>query len=178
MHCPQCGQENPPSARFCSRCGALLPVPTEQSHPTTPPATEALPVSIPVTAWPKAGFWIRLGAAIIDWSIISAASFVLAWPLRLFLFGGNFISLGLLWLYFWLMTGLNRGQTLGKMAVGIRVIDVSGNPPTLGKAALREIVGKTVSALVLYIGYLMIPFSSQKRGLHDIIAETYVVSTK
>jgi len=76
------------------------------------------------------------------------------------------------------MTGLNRGQTVGKMAVGIKVVDKEGKTPTLGQAALREIVGKTISAIILYIGFLMIAWDKQKQGLHDKIAETYIVSTK
>jgi uncharacterized RDD family membrane protein YckC len=186
MRCAQCGQENPPSAKFCSRCGAPLPVqpePVKTATPGSPPAVSA------TTALPKAGFWIRFGAAIIDGLIVSAASFIIrlpfVTPLGLFHGGGFsamssslFTSVGAMWLYHWLMIGLNKGQTVGKMAVGIKVVDKNGNKPGLGQAALREIVGKTVSAIILYIGYLMVAWDSQKQGLHDKIADTYVVTTK
>ena len=191
MHCPQCGQENPPAAKFCSRCGAPLPVSAEPGAPPAHSPKGIAPAATPPIAIPKAGFWIRLGAAIIDGLIVGAASYVVRLPfIGLFrgafapnaLFtaglGFNFISIGALWLYFWLMTGLNRGQTVGKMAVGIKVVDKEGKTPTLGQAALREIVGKTISAIILYIGFLMIAWDKQKQGLHDKIAETYIVSTK
>jgi len=39
------------------------------------------------------------------------------------------------WLYYWLFIGL-KGQTLGKMAVGIKVVNAEGYMPGLGIAAL------------------------------------------
>ncbi len=44
-----------------------------------------------------------------------------------------------------------------------------------GRAAKREILGKFVSSILLGIGYLMVAFDSQKQGLHDKIADTYVI---
>ncbi|HRC76531.1 MAG TPA: zinc ribbon domain-containing protein, partial [Kouleothrix sp.] len=35
--CPQCGVDNPASARFCDQCGAaLIPVPAAPAAATTP----------------------------------------------------------------------------------------------------------------------------------------------
>ena len=73
-----------------------------------------------------------------------------------------------------LFTGL-KGQTLGKMALGIRVIDAKGDVPSIGRAALREIVGKFVSAIVILLGYLWVGWDPRKRGWHDHIAGTYAV---
>jgi len=60
------------------------------------------------------GFWIRLAAAIIDLIIVAIVASVLTMLLRIWGMPGVF----LLWLYFWLFTGL-KGQTFGKMLVGI-----------------------------------------------------------
>ena len=76
--------------------------------------------------------------------------------------------------YYWLMIGL-RGQTLGKMICSIKVVKTDGKPVGLGYAALREIIGKWVSAIVLMIGFIMIAFDPQKQGLHDKIASTHVL---
>jgi uncharacterized RDD family membrane protein YckC len=73
-----------------------------------------------------------------------------------------------------LFIGLKR-QTLGKMALGIKVIDAGGNVPGLGRAVLREIVGKFLSGLALGLGYTWIGWDTHKRGWHDHIAGTYVV---
>ena len=80
----------------------------------------------------------------------------------------------LLWLYYWLFTGL-KGQTLGKMAVGIKVVNAEGSVPGLGIATLREVPGKIASYIVIFPGFLWIIWDRRKQGWHDKIAKTYVV---
>ena len=67
-----------------------------------------------------------------------------------------------------------RGQTLGKMAVAIRVVRTDGRPAGVGAALLR-LVGYLFSTLLLFAGFLMIVFDRQRRGLHDRLADTIVV---
>ena len=81
------------------------------------------------------------------------------------------------WLYYWLFTGL-KGQTPGKMAVGIKVIDAGGNVPGLGRAALRETVGKIISAIPLFLGYFWVAWDPKKQGWHDKLAGTYVTKSR
>ncbi|HSE06071.1 MAG TPA: RDD family protein, partial [Methylomirabilota bacterium] len=66
-----------------------------------------------------------------------------------------------------------RGQTLGKMALRIRVVDLAGGPLSFGQAALRH-VASWLSALLLCIGYLFAAFRADKRALHDLVARTRV----
>jgi len=67
-----------------------------------------------------------------------------------------------------------RGQTPGKMALGIKVIATDGSPVTWGKALLRYI-GYLISGLVLALGFVWIAFDAKRQGWHDKIANTYVV---
>lgn len=68
------------------------------------------------------------------------------------------------------------GQTVGKKLMGIRVVDIQGTRPSMGKFFLREIIGKMlVNQLTLDIGYLWVLWDSKRQGLHDKIASTYVV---
>lgn len=71
----------------------------------------------------------------------------------------------------------SKGQTLGKMAVGIKVIRLSDPEAKPGylTAFLRETVGKIISAAVLFIGYLWAFKDPQKQTWHDKIAGTVVV---
>ena len=69
-----------------------------------------------------------------------------------------------------------QGATPGKMAVGVKITTVDGEDIDFGRAILRY-VGYIASALVLLIGYLMIAFTREKRGLHDYIAGTVVIRT-
>lgn len=64
---------------------------------------------------------------------------------------GSGFNVVISFLYHWLFIGL-KGQTPGKMLVGIKVVREDGKVPGLGTAALRETVGKLVSGIVLGLG--------------------------
>lgn len=83
-------------------------------------------------------------------------------------------------LYEWLMTGL-VGATLGKLAVGIRVVKAdTGQKPGLGSAFIRWII-PMVGSIACGIGQLLVylsPFwdkSGRQQGWHDKAASTMVV---
>jgi uncharacterized RDD family membrane protein YckC len=61
------------------------------------------------------------------------------------------------------------------MAARIKVIRTDGTQITYARAILREVVGKFLSKIILGIGYLMVAVDSRKQGLHDKIADTYVI---
>jgi uncharacterized RDD family membrane protein YckC len=108
------------------------------------------PSAAPEVAVEYMGFWIRFGAAIIDFIAIAVISFIYLF----FAYGpASLLIIFILWLYYWLFTGLKE-QTPGKMAVGIKVVNVQGNRPGLGVAALREILGKLISTIAICIGLL------------------------
>lgn len=91
---------------------------------------------------------------------------------------GVFAVIGLL--YEWLMVGL-VGATLGKMAVGLRVVKAdTGQKPGLGSSFIRWII-PIVGSLACGIGQLLVylsPFwdkSGRQQGWHDKAASTMVV---
>lgn len=114
------------------------------------------------------GFWVRALAAAIDWVVL----FLL--QLALSLAGGGLLGLLVGPVYAVLFIGL-RGQTPGKMALGLQVVNEAGTPPGVGRAIQREVIGKVVSALAILLGYLWIGWDGRKRGWHDYIGGTYVV---
>jgi uncharacterized RDD family membrane protein YckC len=68
------------------------------------------------------------------------------------------------------------GQTLGKKAMGIKVVKLETmDHPTYFDAFLREVVGKFVSSIVLGLGYLWAIRDSRKQTWHDKIAKTVVI---
>ena len=82
-------------------------------------------------------------------------------------------------LYGWLMIGW-RGQTLGKIAVGIHVVRADdGNPPGYGRAGWRCVATGLVA--VVPFGQLvdvLLPLSDRRRQtIHDKLAKTVVVRT-
>ena len=77
--------------------------------------------------------------------------------------------------YFVYLEGGPTGQTLGKKALGIRVISLdSGGPIGYGRAFIRYI-GRIVSALLVYIGYLWMLWDSERQCWHDKFAGDVVV---
>lgn len=119
------------------------------------------------------GFWIRMAAWAVDVVIFIIVIVILS---ALIGAAGIILSILLWYAYLVLMTGL-RGQTLGKKAVGIRVVNAQGNVPGFWRAVLRETVGKFASGLVFDLGYVWIGWDQHKRGWHDYISGTYVVRT-
>jgi uncharacterized RDD family membrane protein YckC/DNA-directed RNA polymerase subunit RPC12/RpoP len=69
------------------------------------------------------------------------------------------------------------GATPGKMALGLKVVRPNGAGIDVGRAIGRYFA-KMLSGMILYIGYIMAGFDSQKRALHDMICDTRVIKTR
>lgn len=142
-----------------------------------------------MAARPKAGFWIRFVAYFFDGAIVGFVQFLLglAFGLVTGLFAHSAgetqtalsVLSGLLGITISLVYGVffigYCGQTPGKMVVRVKVMRTDGQELGYGRAFLREVIGKFLSGILLCIGYLMVAFDSQKQGLHDKIADTYVI---
>lgn len=131
-----------------------------------------------------AGFWIRLAAYIIDGIIISIPSMIINSVVTgIFIdqlagmLVGGLVSILVGWIYFAGMESSRHMATIGKQAFNLRVTDVNGYKISFGRASAR-FFGKILSAVILYIGFIMIAFTRNKQALHDKIAHTFVVKTK
>jgi uncharacterized RDD family membrane protein YckC len=136
-----------------------------------------------------AGFWRRLAAFIIDaiiLSVISSALFPFKWFGWADLLNGNWY-----WVIFSILAVSNMvnvliyvayyagfwtwsGQTPGKILLNIKIIRTNGSNITMGYSLLR-CLGYIISIIMLGIGFLWIAFDPHKQGIHDKIADTYVV---
>jgi len=67
--------------------------------------------------------------------------------------------------------------TIGKMICGLKVTDMEGRRISMGRAISRNMLME-LSTLTLGFGFLMVGFTAQKQGLHDIIAGTLVKWTR
>ncbi|RYZ56787.1 MAG: RDD family protein [Proteobacteria bacterium] len=71
------------------------------------------------------------------------------------------------------------GQTLGKTFFGLRVVNEDNTKAlTSGQVILREIVGKSISALLFGIGFLMMLWNPKRQTFHDKICATKVVKIR
>lgn len=89
------------------------------------------------------------------------------------IFVGGLISFVINILYYSLMEASKYQGTVGKIALGLKVTDSGGKKLDFVKALIRQL-GKTVSGIILMIGYIMAGFTEKKQALHDMIAGTFV----
>lgn len=123
-------------------------------------------------------------------SVIDTLIYSLGLPLSLWFISGSsmnnvvsnsVIALGLILLPAFILTTVSKiyllhttGQTLGKMIVGIEVLNDKKEPLTLKRAFFREFIGKTVSGYVVGTGYLSMLFDQHHQGWHDHFVNSFV----
>lgn len=134
-----------------------------------------------------AGFWIRVGASIIDSLLIMVITF----PLLISIYGWDYfgsekmISGPADFLISWILPfvavvwfWMQRQATPGKAALSLRVLDAdSGNNLTIGQSIGRYL-GYFVATIPLGLGLLWVGFDRKKQGWHDKLANTVVVRAK
>ncbi len=86
------------------------------------------------------------------------------WLIGFILFIVNFLALPLL-----------RGQTIGKMTLGLTILRLDGTGIGIGDVVRRNVLGYLVTVLTLGIGFLIAAVNTSGRSLHDFIAGTVVV---
>jgi len=150
---------------------------------------------------PYAGFWLRAVAYLLDGLVIWSVFFVVFSALMLltnpvgFLrdLGSNSndaIDAAPIWLkliilplfifgpilYFAFLESSPRQASLGKMALGLKVTDLSGQrlsfSHAFGRTAAKMITNMT--CLLFYFGYILAGLTEKKQALHDMIASTLV----
>lgn len=147
------------------------------------------------------GFWRRLAAAGLDLGIILPIAGLLCWvagsitglslpPSRLrgldfwldLLLASDSTLIGALGLTlsiaatYSLIFHISLGHTLGMRVLKLRIIDVYGDAPAMPRALLRTL-GYVLCVATVGLGFIWIAFDSEKRGLHDWLAGTYVVKS-
>lgn len=70
-----------------------------------------------------------------------------------------------------------RGGTLGKLALGLKIVRADGSPVDAG-LALGRWFAHFLSGAIFMIGYIMAGFDEQKRALHDHICQTRVIYSR
>jgi len=144
-------------------------------------ATTSVPQQVAKTVFTYAGFWRRLGAYVVDAALLVGVEIVLASSISV-LQPNNFgalanvapVSAALWWAYFGILESSPAQGTLGKLAFGLQVTDVYGDPISFPRAVFRNGV-KFVSSLLLGTGWLLVAFTPRKQALHDLVAGTLVL---
>ena len=134
-----------------------------------------------------AGFWKRYAAYFIDYILLTVVTLPLSMIINVMgASSGNegvqvaltlvvmllsmVISIG----YYAGFHASRGGATLGKMAVGIKVVRGNGERISFLRAFCRYLA-TIVSSLILMIGFIMAAFTERKQALHDMMCDTLVV---
>jgi uncharacterized RDD family membrane protein YckC len=139
---------------------------------TTTQETPAASQDFGRASGPRAGFWRRLGGAIIDGIILGIIGAILQVALK---GAGSALSLLVSLAYFTLLVGGASGQTPGMRAMGIRVISFDGGGSIGYGRALVRWIGGYISAIVLFLGFLWMLWDKEKQCWHDKLANDVVV---
>jgi uncharacterized RDD family membrane protein YckC len=133
-----------------------------------------------------AGFWIRVVARLIDVIALAIVNFMIQTAVTAGLGLGRdpAAAMGILGVLILVQIAIaagyeayflsTYGATLGKMALGLKVIKADGSGLSFG-AALGRYFAQMLSSIILLLGYIMVAFDQEKRGLHDRICDTRVV---
>lgn len=113
---------------------------------------------------PRAGFWIRMLALLIDVVLIGTVLAMIGKPNSILLVLAGYGAL------MWKL----RGTTVGGIICNLRVARIDGEPLGWDTAIIRAL-GCFLSLVVAGLGFFWIAFDREHQGWHDKIAGTVVV---
>ena len=137
------------------------------------------------------GFWIRVGAYLIDYLILLIPTLGIGAAFNYLGMSstnggqptgasigigliGSVINIVIVWLYNSLQVSGVHQATIGKRTCGLVVTDLEGRRLSFGHATGRYFA-KILSGLILCIGFMMVGWTQRKQGLHDMVASTLVM---
>ena len=180
--CPRCQSVNEQGSVSCYSCGFRLDQAESQRSGTSSDYAPQYDASNNSKTGQLAGFWIRHVASLIDAGAIIVIALFVASVLEIPISewsapdGWNFAAiLSIAWLlgivYFTVLIAA-WSTTLGKQIFGLRVVRTDGSKIGICRAFSRCLC---YSISLSIIGFLIIAFRRDKRGLHDLICDTKVV---
>lgn len=196
MICFRCGCVYAENSAACPMCGAAT-VPSALAGPEDPGSVTAVLSSAPEPGGPSeqpaipfiyGGFWRRFWALLLDGVVLASLallvniagmtmlhvlSFEIADSVRA-MFMPQLIANTLMKACYFIYFHAETGQTVGKKAFGLKVVQENGQLIGWPHAAGRY-VGAFVSLLAFGLGYLWVVVDERKQGWHDKVAGSYVV---
>ena len=169
--CPRCKRSNERGSTFCYFCGMPLDGGAVLSDRLATVVQELPAGSVGPAGFRRAGFWVRFCAAAIDGILLTIVVMIV--------FGTDDTNTGpdfLISLLYYSLGVAVWSTTVGKRLLGLYVLRADGS-----KVGFLRAVGRwlsyILSALILFIGFFMVGLRQDKRGLHDLICDTVVVSS-
>ena len=201
MFCPKCGKETDALGKFCQWCGADIVTNPSSAPVTTPEEEEEGPdigiyaglgrrivafivdiiLILLLDAVAVAVLGLFRGLQNLYFYAVQQASVesLTTEGTSAALFGSIVAAYGIViivipWLYYAGFESSRSQATPGKLLMRIVVTDLDGNKPSFARVTLRHFA-KFISALVIFLGFLMIGLTKNRQGLHDRIAGCLVL---
>ena len=169
---PSAAAAMPPSSATSATAAAATPAPEATLAPEATPAPSAAtaPAAAAATpavtaALPRAGFWIRMVALLLDAVLVGMVLGVLHHSHNV-----ELVALAAYGAIMWKM----RGATIGGTVFDLRVVRLDGRAVDWETAIIRAL-GCFLSLAVAGLGFFWIAFDHGKQAWHDKIAGTVVV---
>ncbi|TRW48705.1 RDD family protein [Aliidiomarina halalkaliphila] len=131
-----------------------------------------------------AGFWVRVGAALIDTVLLM----MVVLPVLFAIYGFDYWRSDARVLGFWdllfnyifpavviILFWVYRSATPGKMLLGLKIVDAETGLPVPTARLIGRYLGYYVSTLPLLLGIIWVGIDNRKQGWHDKLAGTVVI---
>ncbi len=170
---PACAYAAAPAPGFAAvgvAPGAVEPPPAMAGMVPPPPVPPA-PVFISALTLPRAGFWIRVAAALLDAILIG----IVFGMLSNFWFFRGFGDVPPLWFaVYCTVMWATKGTTIGGIICGLKIVRLDDRPVDWGVAVVRAL-GGFLSLAVAGLGFIWVAFDNDRQSWHDKIAGTTIV---
>jgi len=157
------------AARAEAAAAAAAASATTGEATAVPPIVPAAMPPISAATLPRAGFWIRVAAVLLDAILVGLVFGLLPHFLRPL--GGGFpLWFGLYHVIMWAA----KGTTIGGIICGLKVVRLDDRPLDWGTSAVRA-CGALLSLAVAGLGFIWVAFDAEQQSWHDKIAGTTIV---
>ena len=201
MFCPKCGKETDALGKFCQWCGEdIVAVPEITTAVATPEEEECTDIGVYAGLGRRFIAFIVDLLLLLLFDVVAAfvlgltrgiqnlyfylvqhvpASSLTPEGTSTALWTSIIASYGVLliiipWVYFAGFESSRSQATPGKLLMNTVVTDLQGNKPSFARVTLRHFA-KIISALIIFLGFLMIGLTRKRQGLHDRIAGCLVL---
>ena len=128
------------------------------------------PPTLSAMTLPRAGFWIRVAAAFLDFMLIGIGLVILGNIVNFDGPGLMFFGLAAYSATMWKL----KGTTVGGVICGLKVVRLDDRPIDWGVAIVRAL-SAFLSFFVVFLGFIWVAFDDEKQSWHDKIAGTTIV---
>ena len=158
----------PPKPAVVAAAPVAAGIATPLAGEAPPPVAAVLPPVISSATLPRAGFWIRLAAVVLDAILIGMMCGFL-----------DNIWSGFSVFPFWFAVycaamWATKGTTIGGIICSLKVVRLDDRPIDWGVAVVRTL-GGFLSLFVAGLGFIWVAFDDEKQSWHDKIAGTTIV---